>query len=249
MEHGNRIKLVRGIHIRILKKYKESILFGGVYGSTASGRDTEFSDIEMLYIVNEQTPACRYSFLYRGIPVEADIIPVSDVLNWMQDVELTLPFKMGNLEGLQLLAGDNRQKQAVLEQYKELTEERIHLFFLKHGAEIAYESFNKIRSLARRAARQDLALYVFEMVQEISLALALVNRKPIRKGYLAGVKESFEFELLPDDYKQTVESLIKSASFTEAIESGRKLIASYEEFLNAREIPTRNLLTLDEIVW
>lgn len=247
MEHGDRIKVVRGVHIRIHNKYKESILFGGIYGSTATGRDTEYSDIEMMYVLKEGFSSFTKAFLYRGLPIEVNLIRVDDIREWIERPSLHTPIYMGNLHNMQLLIGENKQLQGWLDAYAALSHEAIQQFFLEHGALIGYESLNKIRSLIRRANRNERELYVFEVVQELSLALALLNRKPVTRGYYLGVKESFNYEQIPPQYKELTERFMQAERIHETIEWGSKLLESYEQFLRRQGIHIPRVDTLDEM--
>ncbi|MFC4769009.1 hypothetical protein [Effusibacillus consociatus] len=249
MQHGNRIKVVRGIHIRVQKEYKNSMLFGGIYGSTAIGRDTEFSDIEMMYVLQPGTAERAKTFLYQGVPIEINFVPLDQAERRLEELTLQVPFFMGNLANLQLLVGDNKLRDDILTKYQQLPQEQIARFFLDHGSEIAYESFNKIRSIPRRANKRERELFVFEVIQEISLAIALLNRKPITRGYYTGVKETFEFENVPDNYKELVEVLLKATDVKDTIEAGHNLIDAYEKYLSEQGIRIRNVDTLDELDW
>lgn len=249
MQHGNRIKVVRGIHIRVQKHYKHSMLFGGIYGSTAIGRDTEFSDIEMMYVLQPGISSKTTTFLYHGIPIEVNLVSYDDLEQSLSEIDLRLPLLMGNLASLQLLAGDNQQRDEILDRYHNLPQETIARFFLEHGSEIGYESLNKIRSIPRRANKREKGLFVFEVLQEISLAIALINRKPVTKGYLAGVAETYEFEIIPGNYKQLAESMIKSEDVKETIETGQQLLTAFESYLTKLGLRITNVQTLDEVGW
>lgn len=249
MEHGDRIKAVRGIHIRIQKTYADSVLFGGVYGSTATGRDTEHSDIEMMYIMQERFSSGTIAFLYRGLPIEVNLFGADLIRTWIEQPSLHTPVYMGNLQNLQLLSGDNRQRQEWLDHYADLPFPVIQQFFLEQGALIGYESLNKIRSLTLRATRNERNLYVFEVAQEISLALALLNRRPVTKGYILGIKESFEYPLLPVNYQVYLEQFLRAEELQETIHWGTQLLERYEEFLQDQGIRLRNVESLDEIEW
>lgn len=249
MEHGDRIKVVRGIHIRIYKKYSDSLLFGGIYGSTAVGRDTEHSDIEMMYVMKEGCTASTKRFLYRGLPTEVNLISLDDIRAWLEHPTMHTPVYMGNLQNMQLLLGENRQRQDWLEVYAKLPHSTIQQFFLQYGAFIGYESLNKIRSLKRRANRNELDLYRFEVIQEVSLALALLNRQPVTRGYYLGVRESFTYQQLPFQYKELAENFMQAEGVHETIEAGNQLLKHFEEFLQTQEIEIRNVQTLNEIEW
>lgn len=249
MEHGDRIKVVRGIHIRTQNKYKNQILFGGVYGSTALGRDTEFSDIEMMYVMKGDQPSETKTFLYRGLPIEINLISLEEVNQQIETLTILTPVHTGNLRNLQLLIGELKDRELILEKYENLPQAKIEQFFAEHGSEIAFESLNKLRSLTRRAGKAGRELYIFEVVQEIALSLALVNRETVTRGYYPGIKESYTYQKVPDHYKDLMESFMKAEELALAVETGQQLLASYQHFLASQGILIPDFKTLDEVVW
>ncbi|BCJ85460.1 helix-hairpin-helix domain-containing protein [Effusibacillus dendaii] len=249
MRHGDRIKVVRGIHIRVLKQYPNSLLFGGVYGSTAIGRDTEFSDIEMLYILPSGVSLPDKQFLYRDIVIEVNFLSIDTIEKWLREPDLLLPIRMGNLANLQLLTGEAKQRDEIIERYRDLTDEQVQSFFSLHGAMIGYESFNKIRSLERRAGKRNLSIYKYEVLSEMASALALINRLPIGSGYYGAVNESFEFPLLPVRYREVAEMFRDTDELKEVIVIGKELFDQFESFLTQQNLLLSRMQTLDEINW
>ena len=51
MNHEDRVDLAGKLTERLLGKYGDGILLGGIYGSTAKGSDTKYSDLEMFFII------------------------------------------------------------------------------------------------------------------------------------------------------------------------------------------------------
>ena len=69
MDHQEREHLARGICARLVAGHPEEIVLGGFYGSTARGTDTPWSDLEMLFVVGDESGVEGKSFIYRGIAV------------------------------------------------------------------------------------------------------------------------------------------------------------------------------------
>jgi len=47
MKHEERVQTAHKLTQIMIEKYDDDILLGGIYGSTARGTDTEYSDLEM----------------------------------------------------------------------------------------------------------------------------------------------------------------------------------------------------------
>jgi predicted nucleotidyltransferase len=56
------------------RTYPDDLLIGGAYGSTARGTDTEWSDLELLFVVRAGSRAQGHHFIYRGIAVGYRVI-------------------------------------------------------------------------------------------------------------------------------------------------------------------------------
>ena len=67
MNHEERIDLAEKITGLLLEKYEDDVLLGGIYGSTAKGTDTEYSDLEMLFIVRDASNSKTFEFAFNMI--------------------------------------------------------------------------------------------------------------------------------------------------------------------------------------
>jgi hypothetical protein len=65
MEHEERMQLAQDLCARMVDNHPGAIILGGVYGSTAQGTDTRWSDLEMLFVVRDGSKVEGKEFLYR----------------------------------------------------------------------------------------------------------------------------------------------------------------------------------------
>ena len=103
MNHKQRIRLANGITEMFLEKYKNEILLGGIYGSTARGTDIECSDLEMFFVVENGSKAKSFRFAYESIPIDVEVRNVADVEKDITKIELDWPLKMGKLFNLKVV--------------------------------------------------------------------------------------------------------------------------------------------------
>ena len=74
MKHEERMQLARDLCARMVAIYTCDIILGGVYGSTARGTDTDWSDLELLFVVRDGSKIVENHFIYRDIAVGYQVI-------------------------------------------------------------------------------------------------------------------------------------------------------------------------------
>lgn len=254
MSHGERIKLVRGIHLRMMKVLsEESVIVGGVYGSTSNGSDTPFSDIEMLYLIDSSLPSEKVRFLYGTTPIEIQLFNQVDWQHMLIHLTIETPYWVGSVETMQMLVGTEYNRNQTLVSYRALDDGVIRAFFQTYGSEIGVESFHKIQSASRRAAAQELPLYIFELLHEVHLALALINRVGVKKGYLTGIKQGIYWPKIPDGYADGVRDLIRGmangAKPTEVLPVAQLFLENFWRLLEDNSYALKKVTTLNDLDW
>ena len=74
MRHEERMHLAQDLCARMVATHPGDVILGGVYGSTARGTDTRWSDLEMLFVVHDGSQAAGKNFIYRGIAIGYQVI-------------------------------------------------------------------------------------------------------------------------------------------------------------------------------
>lgn len=69
MRHEERWRLAEDLCTRMARTYPDDLIIGGVYGSTARGTDTEWSDLELQFVVRTGSRARGRHTTLRGIAV------------------------------------------------------------------------------------------------------------------------------------------------------------------------------------
>ncbi|UCH32595.1 MAG: hypothetical protein JSV05_04250, partial [Candidatus Bathyarchaeota archaeon] len=207
MNHEERVSLARKITGLFLKKYGEDILLGGIYGSTAKGTDTEYSDLEMFFIVRNASTAKTVEFAFKGTPVHVEVRKVSKVERDITEVELDWPLEMGRLFNLKTTCGD----KSILKKFQKLLDEvpnAIFYEFIATYTPLCYEGLGRLKSIKIRGNIHETGLLVAEVLIEFMLLTAIFNREFINHDYLGGLPESFQFKHLPKDYEKTARMLM-----------------------------------------
>jgi hypothetical protein len=220
------VELASRVTQKFLDEYGDEIILGGVYGSTAKEQDVEDSDLEMLMIVKNESKAKDVYFAYKGIPVSLIVQKISDVEKDIKKIEIDWPLKMGRLFMLDVTCGD----KGILSRFRELLEgvsDETFDEFLAWYTPLCYEGLGKLKAVKERGNTEEAHLLVCEILGEFMLLTAIFNRRFINYAYLRGLKEAYQFDYLPKDFKQNAEALLRSYEF-----DLDKTIGLADEFVN-----------------
>ena len=160
MNHEQRIQLANRITERLLEKYKNEILLGGIYGSTARGTDIEYSDLEMFFVVENGSKAKSFRFAYESIPIDVEVKKVADAEKTITQIELDWSLKMGKLFNLKVVYDDS----SILSKFREILEKvpkaRFDAFLAKETP-LCYEGLWKLKAVkVRQNTSEEMGLFV-----------------------------------------------------------------------------------------
>jgi len=248
LNHRERVNLAHKLSELLLKKYRDEILLGGIYGSTAKGTDTEYSDLEMFFIVKNQCKAKDFSFAYERMPVNVCIQKLADVENDISEIELDWPLKMGRLFNLKITCGD----ASILKRFRRLLEkvpaEKFNESIAKQTP-LCYEGLGRLKAVKIRGNTHEIGLFVAEVLMEFMLLTAIFNREFINHDYLGGLPESFKFKHLPKDYEKIAKKLMKwkSLSIDKIIRLADNFVQNFVGFIAENGIEVKDHTPLEKV--
>ncbi|UCE95307.1 MAG: hypothetical protein JSV51_06135 [Candidatus Bathyarchaeota archaeon] len=248
MNHEERVDLGEEITRRFLEKYGSDVLLGGIYGSTARCMDTEYSDLEMLFIVGDASDSKTFDFTFKGTPVHVEVINLSKVERDITKVEIDWSLKMGRLFNLKVTCGD----KAILKRFRKLLDEvsddRFYEFIAKYTP-LCYEGLGRLKAVKIRGNTHETGLFVAEVLIEFMLLTAIFNREFINHDYLGGLPESFEFRYLPEKYEKTARMLMNwnTLDLDETIALADRFVKNFVRFLAIKGIKVKEHTPLEEV--
>lgn len=248
MNHEERVQLANKITEMLLTRYGDEILLGGIYGSTARGTDIEYSDLEMFFIVKNESKVKSFRFAYESMPVGISVQKISDVERDINDIELYWPLKMGMLFNLKITCGDTAILSRLRGILGKIPKERFNEFIAKHTP-LCYEGLGKLKAVKIRGNRHETGLFVMEVLMEFMLLTALFNREFINHDYLGGLPESFRFRRLPRDYEKIARKLMKwnSLSIDETIRLADEFVRNFVSFMAENGIEVEEHTPLEKL--
>ncbi|MBX0326689.1 nucleotidyltransferase domain-containing protein [Oscillochloris sp. ZM17-4] len=231
MDHPTRVQLARDIAARLAAAYGERIVVGGVYGSTARGDDTEWSDLDLLVVTQGAGGPAGRSFLFQGIAVGVSVLDRAELERTLTSPGPRWPFWMGVLDVLQPLVGDRAQVRRWVELGQTPEEQIFHAALEAELPGLVFESYGRIRSCAARGNLHDAPIAAFEVLAEMQTALCLLNRRWVTRDYYGGLEQAFGFPLLPDGYARLAPQLWAARELPEIVTTAGALVAGYWRLL------------------
>jgi len=248
MNHEERVQTANKLTKMMLKKCGDDILLGGIFGSTARGTDTEFSDLEMLFVVRDESKAKSFDFAYKDMPVTVVVQKVSDVQKDITEVELEWPLKMGRLFNLKITCGDH----AILKRFRKLLESvpqnRFHQCIAKETP-LCYEGLGRLKAVKIRGNTHETGLFVFEILFEFTLLTAIFNREFINHDYLGGLNEAYRFKELPEAFEENAKKLLNwpNTNIDDVINVAEEFVQNFVALANKNGIKLEEHDSLEKL--
>jgi len=248
MNHEERVQLANKLTDMMLEKYGDEILLGGIYGSTAKNTDTEYSDLEMFFVVENGSKAKNFNFAFKGIPILVLVDNVTDVERDIEEVDIEWPLKMGRLFNMKITYSD----RAILEKFRKILEsvpqEKFVGCIAKETA-LCYEGLGRLKAVKIRKNTYETGLFVAEVLHEFNLLVAVINKEFINYDYLGGLQEAFKFKKLPTNYEKIARKLFNwtSLSLDEIINLAQEFVHNFVEFASENGIKIEEHTPLEEV--
>jgi kanamycin nucleotidyltransferase len=235
MDHEERMTLAQTVCDRFVGQYTDDVIVGGVYGSAAKGSDTDWSDLEMLFVVKDGCKAQGKQFLYCGIAVSYGVLKRRQLEKILKhpclEGDTGWPFFMGVLSVLKILHGDRAQVDSWLQMGNSVPYVEFKKALEKELPGLITESYGRILSCKARNNMDDWYCAVLEVVFEMRDALCLLNKSWTTHDYYQGLVDTFKFQKLPKRYKKLVPLLWHVKGIDTAITLVSELKENFQKLL------------------
>ncbi len=247
MTHEERWQLAQAVCTRMTQMYPGDVIIGGVYGSTARGTDTGWSDLEMLFVVRDSSPAKGQHFIYRGTAVGYLVIEEVALMETLTTPMLKWPFYMGVLSVLHVLYGDPGRIEVWLRLGQAVPPEKFKAALEAALPGLVVESYGRILSCRQRGNVLDIWPAVLEVLDEGKQALCLLNRRWVTHDYYQGLLDTFDFPKLPEGYRELVPALWTARTMEEIVPLATRLIGNFWRLLADEGIRIPDYQSVEEI--
>lgn len=247
LTHDERFALARTFCARMMQRYMEQIIVGGVYGSTASGMDTRWSDLELLFVVADGSGIATRPLLYRGVAVGLHAIEQATLEELLREPSAAWPYWMGVLSALRVLHGEAWRVAAWLRMGQSVSRERFRLGLANALPALVFESYGRILSCQARGNADDIGCAAIEVLLEMRTALCLLNRRWATHDYFQGIAETFAFPHVPFGYAELATALWRAHGIEEIVPAARALMESYLHLLTEEGFSHTGYQAMDEV--
>jgi hypothetical protein len=241
------MQLAQGLCARMVARHSDAILLGGVYGSTARGTDTRWSDLEMLFVVRDGSKAEGEEFLYRGTAIGYQVIEQGKLEELLTNPSLKWPFWMGVLSVLKVLHGDPEQVRAWMQLGQSVPAERFRQALEASLPGLVVESYGRILSCQERANTHDIGCAVIEILFEMNQALCLLNQRWVTHDYYQGLADAFSFSKLPKGYPELIPILWSAHDIEEIVPLAETLVHNFWQLLADEGIEVKNYHSVEDM--
>jgi kanamycin nucleotidyltransferase len=244
MEHPERERLAWKISENMVSEYGDEIILSGVYGSTARGNDTAYSDLEMMVIVTPECSLESRDFLFKDIAVGLSVYPEDRLKTILSEPDLKTPFICGVLDVMKIIHGEETQKDRYLKIVESVPKETFKRALHVHLPTLVWESYGRILSCQARGNDENLMISIYEMLLEMNLALCLLNGSWVFHDYFQGIIDAYRFPKLPADYEALTRNLWFCRNIDEAANWASELVDNFRALLKAESISIENYESL-----
>jgi hypothetical protein len=245
MLHTERYQLALDLAAKMAATYP--VILGGVYGSTARGEDTPFSDLEMWFVVEDKCEAQGQHLIYRDIVVGYRVYRESDLVRILTNPDGRWPFHVGVLDQLEVLYGDPAQGREWMDRATAVPVEVFYAYLAAHLPGLVIESHGRIHSSAERGDWATARYALTEVLFEMRTTLYLLNRRWVTRDYDAGVLQVAAFPKIPVGYGGLVPALLAAKDYEPLIPLADQLVDGFWQLVEVEGIVVKNYQMVEEI--
>jgi hypothetical protein len=228
-----------------VKKYSKKIALIAVYGSIAQGTESEYSDLDMYAIVDDETDKIEISFLYNDTPVDMWFMSWKTAEKMAQGIELSSPWCVSasifiNCQLIYTRSKGDLEKFETLGNYIENVK-RSPTKNLQH----VLNKFDMLFSIEKIKLAKDIndLLYarwaVWGLINNITSFLSWMNNTFYTKNWGSNFPQVNDLPIIPDDLNESVRKICCSDDFDEILTIAYALIMEMRRIL--RNLQTTSL--------
>lgn len=230
------LELAEYLKNQVVRKFPDKIAIIVLYGSTAQGKDNQFSDLDMYAILdNNADTDLPWEFIFQDHTVDFWKMDWKQAEKMASGIQNKSPwsvsaalFNKGTVMYYRSKTDKNRFDS--LSAKTQRTEEENLIQIIK-DFNTGYSHLEEI-AIARNSEDLLSARWaVWQLINKSVTNLSLLNNSFLMKNWGANLHETFQFPAIPHNYSKLVTTLCTTDNFDEMVELGRKLLSGIRELI------------------
>jgi hypothetical protein len=230
-----RMQLAEIVCARMVTRHPDDVIVVGVYGSTALGTSTPWSDLEMFFVAKAGSQIQKRSFIYRDILVSVSVINRDKLEQALTSSPSKWLYYTILLSHLKLLHGQSKQIEAWLELGQLMPAGILREWVEENVGSLLTEPYGRIFSCRERQNAREVGLVVWELLHGIHHVICMLNKRCVNHNYL-GLIDSFSFPKLPERYTDIVPRITSSHDLNEIASLAETLVLNFRRLLDKEGI-------------
>jgi kanamycin nucleotidyltransferase len=236
ISHEERMQLAEIICARMVTRHPDDVIVVGVYGSTALGTSTPWSDLEMLFVAKAGSQVQKKRFIYRDIWVSISVKNRDKLEQALTSSPSTWLYYMTILSQLNLVHGQSKQIEAWLELGQLMPAGILRAWVQERVGSLLTEPYGRIFSCRERQNTREVGLVVWELLQGIHIVICMLNKRWVSRPNYLGLTDSFGFPKLPEGYSDIVPRITSSHDVNEIASLAETLVLNFWRLLDEEGI-------------
>jgi hypothetical protein len=238
VDHKRRISIADAIASKLLKRYKNEILYIGISGSTGSGEDLRYSDLDLV-VISKSLEKEEYYWLIDGISIGIEFFPLWRVKKIFNEINDEWPLRVGEILGSKPVYDKNNTIGKLGEEIHSIPDSTFNravagpLFMARGGINKVKNSF-EIKNLPKMKEASS------RLILATNRLIALTNRSYFNREGIAELKKVSEFAKLPDNYVILCDKILSSNNIEELYQFCLELYGSCEKFAEKNNVRLRH---------
>ncbi len=217
-DHPAKMELAEEIGRRVGAKFGVSILFGCVTGSVARKDDTPRSDLDTMFLTQEEirlpnmSPDGYREFLYRGLKTQIEFRTKEEAQEILRNTGPYWPSQAKDFLEPQIIYGGPEMVRETTDEFRHLVEKLPDTTFSKgagHALLWAHASLAKVRNAHEDRDAPRAVQAAVGMAGDIAAFVALLNHRYYSYADLRQLYESRTFLILPNNYETLLTHLYR----------------------------------------
>ncbi len=174
--HEERLELAQEILVKLQSKYSKELLAVAIFGSISRGEDRDFSDVDMIAIVQGEKIADDYNAIVNGLKYAIDIFSQDVVLSKITSINIRWPLLVGKFVTALPIYDKGNVFFSFKATFDEVVTRNFDPYVKQLFVEQIYEECNKFINTAYYGTTEQVYYNAYHLFTKMVSFLGLINK-------------------------------------------------------------------------